>query len=290
MDDPNNTTESKKFYFRTAASLFLFNGILENTIGFSLTDHQRDNNNGTDPLHPSSLTISSFDSQLRKTDLQSTIRLGWAGTITAGVEYEEEEGESKFHSESAFGPFTSNFSNQKARNTGYYAEESLSLSERIFLTAGVRSDNHNRFGSETTYRVTGAYKIKATGTELKATFGTGFKAPTLFQLFSQYGDIHLLPETSTGWDTGIEQTIADGKVKLGATYFANNFDDLIDFDSATFMYKNISGAETNGVELSVAFSPIDTITIGARYTYTDTLDRSTNMALLRRAANRVNVI
>jgi len=289
MDDPNNTTESKKFYFRTAASLFLFNGILENTIGFSLTDHQRDNNNGTDPLHPSSLTISSFDSQLRKTDLQSTIRLGWAGTITAGVEYEEEEGESKFHSESAFGPFTSNFSNQKARNTGYYAEESLSLSERIFLTAGVRSDNHNRFGSETTYRVTGAYKIKATGTELKATFGTGFKAPTLFQLFSQYGDIHLLPETSTGWDTGIEQTIADGKVKLGATYFANNFDDLIDFDSATFMYKNISGAETNGVELSVAFSPIDTITIGARYTYTDTLDRSTNMALLRRAANRVNV-
>ncbi len=288
-DDPNNTTESKRFYFRTSASLFLLDGVLENTIGFSLTDHQRENNNGKDPLHPTSLSVSSFDSRLKKTDLQSTLRMGKAGTLTAGIEYEEEEGESKYHSESAWGPYTSNFSNQKARNTGYYAEESIGLLDRLFITAGVRSDNHNRFGSETTYRVTGAYRIKETGTTLKATFGTGFKAPTLYQLFSRYGDIHLLPETSTGWDAGIEQTLADGRISLGATYFSNNFDDLIDFDSATSKYKNISGAETNGVELSVALNPIDALTIRTRYTYTDTLDRSTGMSLLRRAANRVNV-
>ncbi len=289
MDDPNNTMESKRLSFRTSASLFLLDGILENTVGFSLTDQESENNNGTDPLHPASLTLSSFDSQSRKTDLQSTLRMGRAGTLTAGIEYEEEEGESKFHSESAWGPFTSNFSNQKARNTGYYAEESIGFFERLFLTVGVRSDNHNRFGSETTYRATGAYKIKETGTTLKATFGTGFKAPTLFQLFSQYGDVHLLPETSTGWDAGIEQTLASGRVSLGVTYFANNFDDLIDFDSATWKYRNISGAETSGVEISAMVRPLDDLSIRARYTYTDTLDRSTRMQLLRRAPNSLSL-
>jgi len=289
MDDTNNTTSTKSFYFRTSADLLLFNGLWENTVGFALTDNERENNNGTDPMHPSSLVISSFDSRLTKTDLQSTLRLGKAGTLTAGVEYEEEEGESKFHSESIFGPFTSNFSNRKARNTGYYAEESLSLADRLFLTAGVRSDNHNMFGSETTYRFTAAYKVKATHTKLKATFGTGFKAPTLFQLYSQYGDLHLRPETSTGWDAGIEQTFLDGKISLGATYFDNNFDDLIDFNSATFTYKNISGADTSGVEIDAAYNPFDALTIRGTYTYTDTLDRATGMGLIRRAAHKANV-
>ncbi len=289
MDDPNNTTESKMFYFKTSAELLLFNGLWENTLGFSLTDNERENNNGTDPLHPSSLTLSSFDSRLTKTELQSTLRLGKAGTLTAGVEYEEEEGESKFHSESAFGPFTSNFSNRKARNTGYYVEESLSLARRLFLTAGIRSDNHDRFGSETTYRVTAAYNLDSTGTKFKATFGTGFKAPSLFQLYSQYGDTRLSPETSTGWDVGVEQTLLEGRVSFGATYFENNFDDLIDFDSATFKYQNISGADTNGVEFTAAFRPTDSLTIRGGYTYTDTLDRSTGMGLIRRAAHKANV-
>ena len=115
---------------------------------------------------------------------------------------------------------------------------------------GVRLDNNSQFGTAFTYRIAPAYMIWETGTKLKATFGTGFKAPSLFYLYDPlYGNIDLNPEKSLGWDAGVEQFFWSEGFSIGVTYFFNKFDDMFGFDPITFKTININKAETNGVEV-----------------------------------------
>jgi vitamin B12 transporter len=285
-DDPNNKADSEQLFLRTQAQLYLFDGLWEQKLGFSLTDLDRDYRNDTDADHPADLSRDSYDGQTLKFDWQHNLYLHETNTLTLGVENEKEKGESDYYSESAWGPYTSTFEKKTARTTGYYLQDQVKLWDSWFTTLGVRLDDHSRFGSETTYRIASAYLIRQTGTKLKGTYGTGFKAPSLFQLYSQYGDKDLDPEESTGWDIGVEQSLFDKKLILGATYFSNEFDELIEFESGTSKYINVAEAEARGVEVFVSVRPIDDLTFLASYTYTDTEDEETGRNLLRRAKNK----
>jgi vitamin B12 transporter len=129
---------------------------------------------------------------------------------------------------------------------------------------------------------------------MKGTFGTGFKAPTLYQLFSPplwgdpVGNKDLKPEKSKGWDFGIEQELLKNKVALGATYFRNDFKDLIQYEMGQG-YINIAKAKTEGVELFLSVKPVDDLTVRVNYTYTDTEDKTTGETLIRRPKNKIGL-
>ena len=131
-----------------------------------------------------------------------------------------------------------------------------------------------------------AYFFKDAGIRLKSTYGTGFKAPSVYQLFSSFGNTNLSPEKSIGWDIGLEKNLLQDKLVLGATYFSNRFTNLIDFNSATSTYRNIGEAESNGLELFMTARPYDDLSIKGNYTFTETEDKSTGRALLRRARDK----
>lgn len=285
-DDPNNTQESKLLFLRTQARLALFNNLWEQKIGVSLNDTKRDYENDTDADHPSDLEDSSYDGQSLKFDWQHNLYLLPANTLTFGIETEKEKMNSDYYSESSWGPYTSTFDEESTRTTGYYLQDMISLWDTWTTTLGVRLDDHSRFGSKSTYRAATSYLFRQTGTRLKASYGTGFKAPSLYQLFSDYGDEDLNPEKSTGWDIGVEQRLNRGTVVLGMTYFNNDFDDLIDYDSATWKYVNVAKAQTKGVEIYVSVYPMEDLTFRAGYTYLDTEDKETGENLLRRAKNK----
>ncbi|MBW1718160.1 MAG: TonB-dependent receptor [Deltaproteobacteria bacterium] len=285
-DDPNNKADLEQLFSRMQVRLSLFNELWEQKFGLSLTDLDRDYRNDTDADHPSDLDRSSYDGKIFKFDWQHNLYLHETNTLTLGVENEEEKGKSKYYSDSAWGPYTSSFKEKTARTTGYYLQDQIKLWDSWFTTLGMRLDDHSRFGSETTYRITSAYLIQQTGTKLKGSFGTGFKAPTLYHLYSQYGEKNLDPEESTGWDIGVEQSLFDKKLILGVTYFSNEFDELIEFESGTSKYINIAEAETQGVEIFASMRPIDDLTLLASYTYTDTENKETGKDLLRRAPNK----
>jgi len=285
-DDPNNILDTKQVFLRAQADLIMLDDLWEQTIGLSVSTHDRRNDNDIDPAHPVDLVRSSFESQLTAFDWQHSFYLHENNVVTFGLEAEEEEGQSDFYSESAFGPFSSTFGEETARTYGYYAQDQIKFQDRLFTTLGVRVDEHSRFGSEVTYRIAPAYLIEDTGTKFKATYGTGFKAPTLFQLFSDFGNTDLDPETSEGWDVGIDQQLMDKKATVGVTYFHNEFDDLIDFDFVTSTYKNVSQAKSKGIEAFASARPTKQVTVGASYTYTDTEDETTGEDLLRRAKHK----
>ena len=291
-DDPNNIAKSKQFLFKTQVGLSLFDHFWDQKMGFAITNHDTDYKNKKDAQHPFDFEKGSFDGEFLKFDWQHTLNLHKTNALTFGFEYEEEKGKSKYYWESLWGPGLSLFPKEKANIKGYYIQDQIRLWERFFTTIGVRIDDHSRFGTETTYRIAPAYLIKETDTKIKGTFGTGFKAPSLYQLFAPatlwgpIGNKDLKPEKSKGWDFGIEQDLLKHKVSLGATYFRNDFKDLIDFDFSKG-YVNIAKAKTEGIELFASVKPIDNLTARINYTYTDTEDKKTGKPLLRRPRNKM---
>lgn len=291
-DDPNYVQKSNQFLFKTQVGLSLFDQVWSQKLGLALNDHNRDIKNKKDSQHPFDYEKGRYDGQLLKFDWQHHLQLHKTNALTFGLEYEREEGKSKYYWESLWGPGQSIFPKKTANIKGYYIQDEIKLWDRLFATLGIRIDDHSRFGSETTYRVAPAYLIKETDTKIKGTFGTGFKAPTLYQLFAPatlwgpIGNKDLKPEKSKGWDFGVEQNFFKNRVTLGATYFRNDFKDLIQFDWGQG-YINIAKAKTEGVELFASAKPIDDLTLRINYTYTDTEDKTTGEALIRRPKNKI---
>ncbi len=288
-DDPNHLLHTKQLFFRAQGEFTTCSDRWEHRAGFSFSDTEKKARNDPDPAHPGELLRSSFDGELHKFDWQGNFYTSDEHTLTIGAETEEEEGRSRFFSDGPFGPFESVFERRTARTTAVFLQDQINLGDRFFATLGVRFDDHSKFGSELTYRVAPAYICRRTGTKIRGTLGTGFKAPTLFQLFSDFGDPMLEAETSTGWDVGIEQELCDSEWTLGATYFANDFDDLIDFDSGTSKFKNIAEAKSRGIEFFASGEPRQNLSIRGSYTFTETEDETTGEKLLRRPKHKAGL-
>src|SRR5213593_1621512 len=174
-------------------------------------------------------------------------------------------------------------------NAGF-AEAQLNLWDRLFGTAGIRQDEYNVFGSATTYRVTGGYLSPETGTKLRGSYGTGFRAPTLNDLFFQgSNNPDLKPEKSQSSDVGIDQNVLNDKLQLSAGYFWNRFRNLIQFQpgatcpAATggVCPQNVALAKSQGWELSFKYRVLEGLDLRGQYTYTLTRDLVTGLRLPR---------
>ena len=226
-----------------------------------------------------------------KLDWQNNFFLKPTNTLTAGLELEQEKGRSDYLSESVYGPYESRFPTARAGVAGIYILDHWETGGRFFVTTGVRADLHSRAGGAVTFRVAPAYLIAATGTRLKATLGTGFKSPSLYQLFAPatsfgpVGNPLLRPERALGWDAGIEQSLASGRAVVALTWFENTFQDLVDFDYAAG-YVNIGRARTRGLEASAEARPADGLRFAASYARLSALDTGTGAELLRRPRDK----
>ncbi len=187
-------------------------------------------------------------------------------TVTAGYDYEEQEGDNQ-------GTYSS--ITKKSTNTGsIFIQNKLTPFEGASFTLGYRAIDHQTFGSEDTYKAALAYFFKKTETKLHGSYGTGFRAPSLYQLYSSYGDESLKPETSKGYDVGVEQFFLDEKIHCSLTWFYNELEDMIAWDGVTSKYKNISAADMKGWEAGLSYALFDWLSFDANYTYTDARDET----------------
>ncbi len=168
-----------------------------------------------------------------------------------------------------------------------YLQQLLQVTEALSLTGGVRWEDYDSFGDTLNWRGAGAYHLDASGTTLRASAGTGFRAPSFFELFaaspSFVGNPDLGPEESLGWDVGLEQAFGEaGSVAL--TWFANELDGLIttDFGNSPSTVRNLEEASTSGLELAWKGLLLDRLTYQLAYTYLKADNDSTGQRLLRR--------
>lgn len=160
----------------------------------------------------------------------------------------------------------------------------------LSLTGGVRHDDHSQFGGATTFGANANYTPNDGATNFRASYGEGFKAPSLYQLYDTYsGNRNLKPERSKSYDIGFDQRLGGERAIFSVTAFQRDTRNQIDYDNATFSYDNLDRTRAKGLEAMLTLKPVDALTVAAAYSYIDAHDLSTGLRLLRRAANSVSV-
>ncbi len=160
-----------------------------------------------------------------------------------------------------------------------------------FMSIGARMDDHQTFGREFTWRIAPGYRIKQTATTVKASYGTAFKAPSLYDLFDAFsGNPAISPEKSKGYDAGFEQDVFGDKVTFGATWFSTSISELIGSGPApTYKSLNIGQATMQGIESFAKWRPTDRWTLSSNYTYTLAMDELNGTSLVRRPKHQGHV-
>ena len=298
-EDRDARLEQTEYLLRGEATAQLLDGLWEATFSTSYTDYDRKNRN--DRQSPTeTLTRTSFDGDKLKFELKNDFYPVDAHILTLGLETEKENMDSGGFSDFG-GFFIGEETNADARNKAVYTQDQFSYGERIFGTIGMRYDDYDGFGSEVTYRVAPVYVHRQTNTRLKASVGTGFKAPTLFQTdgftpnnFGSFyrGNPDLDPEESFGWEVGMEQMLWGERLNFGVTWFKSDIDNLMQvvFDpSFNSTYENIDNADIQGAETFIQLRPLESLSVRLDYTYTDAEDNDTGEPLLRRPKHKLDL-
>jgi vitamin B12 transporter len=231
-------------------------------------------------------------------EYQGDLKLGAFGILIAGMRIEQERFEA-FQEPLSRGSGVRRRDNTEGMNTlSAFALHQITLFDRLDLSLAGRVDHVDRAKAFPSGRVTANYRIEETGTRLRASLGTGAKSPTLYQLFSIYGKPSLSPETSIGYDAGIEQSLLKGRIKLGLGVFGNRYRDYIEFGSGAAAgctpaqapfprgvggcYYNVARVNTRGIEATLDADLVEErVRLRASYTFLDTENRQTRQSLIR---------
>jgi len=265
----------------------LFDGALKNRVGYTRDQIDRDN---IDP------TIASGDDRTfiahgrnQHIEYQGDLALAKGWNAIFGAEHEH----SRF---SAISP-----QYQVAPDRGNVSIDSVygqingNPVDHLTVTGGLRYDHHQTYGGHALF--SGGAVWSSGGTTIRASYGEGFKAPTLYQLYSAYGNLALDAERAHGWDAGVEQKFGR-HVTASLTYFDRETRNLIEFagsppraDRPFGYYQNVDKANAHGVEAAAA-AHFGGLTLDANYTWTDAEDRSAGTThdkdLIRRPRNTAN--
>ena len=212
--------------------------------------------------------------------------------LSAGYQFREQQGEND-----------TGLTNRILSSNAGFAQAQFNLWDRLFATAGIRHDSYNVFGDATTYRLTGGYLHKETDTKIRGSYSTGFRAPTMNELyFPNFGNSQLGTEKSQSMDVGIDQYVFSKQLKFTGGFFWNRYRNLITttfdptfcapFSTFGFCPQQIGEASTKGWEagLSYTYSSdrpfLKGLVVQANYTNTMTRDLVTQTRLPRWATDQ----
>jgi vitamin B12 transporter len=240
-----------------------------------------------DPVDPGvafdTAVFSQVNVERREAEWVNSFFLGKWSTSSVGLEHRREIGESR-------GTFRA-----ASETESVFFEQQLRFFERLYLTGGFRIEDNSVWGTTTTERGSLAFVIKETGTRLRGSAGTGFRAPTFNDLFFPgFGNPDLQPEDSLSYDFGIDQKLWGNRIRLGLTYFQNEFDNLITcctpLPTAPFGGPfNVGRARSAGIEFTSEVDLLPNLVATLAYTYTDSENLATDRPLPREPRHRWNI-
>lgn len=254
VSDGDELSKTETLASNLSMHVTAFDGKLDNLFLVGYTDTDR--NNFTDG-------ISGFASQGSRWTYryQGTLQIDDRSRLAFGAETEDSES-----------------NGNETSIDGLFALYEISPSDSLTLTAGLRRDDHEQFGGETTGRLAAAFNPSDLIT-LSASWGEGFKAPTLFQTtFFCCGaaapNANLRPERSDAFDVGFILRTSDARGEVGVTYFDQDTTDLITFSFALGGYENIARATSSGFEVQAQYELNQWLSGSVNYANIDAKDGS----------------
>ncbi len=240
---------------------------------------------------------NQYGGRTQFTELYANITAAKWLSVIAGTDYRWWNMHQQYFSLSAFGPYNSSFNDTSLHQTSFYTSLLFNaLDKKLNIEIGGRTNNHSRYGSNTTYTFNPSYSINKNW-RVFGSIASGFKSPSIFQVYDVYsGNLNLQPEKSTNYELGLQQT--HGRVSSRAVYFHRNIKNGIDYDYIGYKYFNFVKQEVNGLELELTATPVKHLAVTANYTYINGSEQTqsrknthdtTYSYLLRRPKNSFNI-
>ncbi len=240
-DDPNSEEGARQFFAKLELSTFFWSDQLESKILLNYSKTHRKNKNLPDPI--SSLFQDDFFQGegvklqwLNNYSRNPSLFLQWGG------DYELEEVSSN------------QFSSRKARSFAGFFQVKKQWNS-LYSSLGLRYGRQIEGSAQAiTYQSELGYNFVSSGTKISASLSSGFKNPSLSQLYHPTtGKTTLDPEEVVGWEVGVEQSLWENHVESRWVYFDNDFKNLISFDSMTTKSINLGESRIRGLEWSHQF-------------------------------------
>ncbi len=282
--DPNSPPEIRTEQFVGYVGLHadFLDGRFRNRLSYTRTDIDR---KGTSNAAGGAITFSDnqLDGTIDRFEYHGSIDMaGDLATLVFGLEHERSEASTFFPAGGATAP---NIASSKV--TSGFGQLIVRPASGLTLTGGVRYDDYNLYGGETTFGANAAYTPNDGQTVFRATYAEGFRAPTLTESVPVFfGNPALLPETARNFDAGIEHSFLDNAVTARATYFNRRSNNQITFSFATFQSENIERVRAKGLELELEIRPSDNFTVSGFYALVDAENRSPGGQFGNRLARR----
>jgi len=265
--------KTKELVSYLGTRLSSFDGALESRIGYAYTQTDRDNYNPDQAVTTKTFDARGSDSSL---EYQGTWTINPVWRAVFGAETER-----TWFRTAAPSDFDPNPAADR-HATGMdsvYGQLQAKLVAGLTLTGGVRYDDHDTFGSATTFQAGATWTPNGGATIFRANYGEGFKAPSLYQLYSDYGNTDLKPEEAKSWDIGVEHSVLDGRLRGSITYFDRDTTNQIDFLSNNTPpnfggYANTAKTRADGVEVEGSFEVNSLLTLTGNYTNMDAVNKS----------------
>jgi vitamin B12 transporter len=256
--------------------------------------HRNYNDNASIP-NATAYSMNDYDAVTHFGELFTSITLNDHFHLLSGVDYRYGSMNNQYRSLSVFGPYNSSFRDTSANQQSVYS--SLIFQEKAFsIEFGGRWNHHSRYGNNVTYTFNPSWKWNE-HLRIFGSIATGYKAPTLYQLYSSNGNLDLQPEKAITYEIGIQQT--HKKLTERWVFFYRNTDNGIDFNSISFKYFNYINQTSKGLEYEFTLEPIKKVTLTGNYTWMaseETTQSRVNFSdtsyqyLLRRPKHTVNLI
>lgn len=141
------------------------------------------------------------------------------------------------------------------------------------INAGARYNMHSVYDSHLVYNINPSYNFSGFPLKVLASYSTAYITPSLYQLYSPYGNLKLTPEENATVEAGFETTLLNKKVTLNAVAFhreeKNSMGFFTDMTTWESYYVNVEGKyNVKGVESAVSYTVTDKVSVNANYTFT----------------------
>jgi vitamin B12 transporter len=150
------------------------------------------------------------------------------------------------------------------------------------INAGARINNHNVYGNYTTFNFNPSFNFKTMPLKLISSYSTAYITPSLYQLYSPYGNLTLKPEENTTIEAGFETNLYQNKISFNAVGFYREEENSYDFftDEVTYESKYINNSSqviAKGVETNLVLKPVSYFSINGNYTFTQVAEAQSKL-------------
>ena len=201
-------------------------------------------------------------------DLNKTVKL------TVGGDFRASNSDQLYNSIGFFGPFKTALGKDslKQNQVGLYVAATIATQKGFNIEFGNRLNIHSEYGSNYVFNINPSYLIN-NKVKLFTNLSSGYRVPSLYQLYSEYGNKQLKPEASLNTELGVQYFSKNNQFNARVVYYNRTIKDVMFFyfNSTTFQaqYINQDKQKDNGLELEAAYTGVKNLSLKGFFNFVD---------------------